>query len=56
MRVEFGIGTGADNNRKIHVSISLTSWMTIDDVASLAEPVRTDQTESLKKSPITTNN
>lgn len=25
MRVELGMGTGADNKRKIHVSISFTS-------------------------------
>lgn len=46
--VEPGIGTGADNNLKIHVSISLTSWITIDDVCSVGEPVSTVHTLSLK--------
>lgn len=33
-RVEPGIGTGDDNKRNIHVSISLTSCIAIDDVCS----------------------
>jgi hypothetical protein len=47
MRVELGMGTGADSNRKIHVSISFASWITIEDVNSEADPVKTDHTESL---------
>lgn len=48
IRVEPGIGTGADSNRKIQVSISLTSCKTIDDVWSVGWPVNTVQTLSLK--------
>lgn len=43
-----GIGTGADSNFKIHVSISRTSCKTIDDAPSPAWPVKTLQTLSLK--------
>lgn len=46
-RVEFGIGTGADSSRKIHVSISFTSCITMDEVWSVAVPVSTVHTESL---------
>lgn len=48
IRVEPGIGTGADSNRKIQVSISLTSCKTIDDVWSVGWPVNTVQTLSLE--------
>lgn len=43
-----GIGTGADSNFNIHVSISRTSCKTIDDAPSPAWPVNTLQTLSLK--------
>jgi hypothetical protein len=49
IRVELGIGTGADSKRKIHVSISFTSCITIDDADSAAEPDKIDHTESLWK-------
>lgn len=43
-----GIGTGAERSFSIHVSISFTSCITIDDVVSVANPVKTFQTLSLK--------
>ena len=49
IRVEFGMGTGAESKRNIHVSISFTSCMTIDDAESVTAPVKTDHTESLSK-------
>jgi hypothetical protein len=47
IRVELGIGTGDESRRRIHVSISFTSCITIDDADSLVEPDKIDQTESL---------
>ena len=44
-----GTGTGAESNRRIHVSISFTSCTTIVGVLSYACPVSTDHTVSLKK-------
>ena len=41
------MGTGAESNRNIHVSISFTSCITIDDADSVAKPASTDHTESL---------
>lgn len=46
IRVDPGIGTGADSKRKIHVSISFTSCITIDDVCSVAWLVSTVHTLS----------
>lgn len=42
-----GTGTGALNSLRIQVSISRTSWRTIDGTPSKGLPVRTDQTVSL---------
>lgn len=47
MRVEPGIGTGADNKRNIHVSISLTSCSIIDGVWSVGCPLNIVQMLSL---------
>ena len=44
-----GTGTGALSKRNIHVSISRTSWSTIDGIPSNTFPVNTDQTVSLEK-------
>jgi hypothetical protein len=42
------MGTGADNSLNIHVSISFTSWITIEDVFSVGAPVNTVHTPSLQ--------
>jgi hypothetical protein len=47
IRVELGIGTGEESRRSIHVSISFTSCITIDEADSLVEPDKIDHTESL---------
>lgn len=50
IRVDPGTGTGADNKRKIHVSISLTSCKAIDGVWSVDRLLKIDQIFSLKSS------
>lgn len=55
IRVDPGIGTGADSKRNIHVSISLTSCSTIDGVWSIDCPVIIVHTLSLLKGKKTIN-
>uniref|UniRef100_A0A1B0ADW5 Uncharacterized protein n=1 Tax=Glossina pallidipes TaxID=7398 RepID=A0A1B0ADW5_GLOPL len=44
--VDPGTGTGVDNKRNIHVSISLTSCNTMEEVVSVACPANTVHTLS----------
>lgn len=48
IRVDPGTGTGADNKRKIHVSISFTSCKAIDGACSVDWLARIDHIFSLQ--------